>query len=184
MQTVAAGSLPACPHASGSPLPSSSLSIRASVPTVSSSPRHGVARPQSRSRVYIPSITSCTPGEGKDVIRSACPACPLLLSVTAGAACELSFLPEQLGCSNQPPHKGPLPVPAHLLVLELDQVGKLRPRDWRELNQGHRANHQEDQHSSLNLCDLKFVIWPYKPGRVQGKCFRETLPSVTPTTCR
>lgn len=184
METVAAWSLIAYPHASGSPLPSSSLSIRASVPTVSSSPRHGVARPQSRSRVYIPSIISCTPGWGKDVTRSARPACPLSspsLPVLLGSS--PSFLNNR-GCSSQPPHKGQLPVPAHLPVLELDQVGKLRPRDWRELNQGHRTNHQEDQHSSLNPCDLKFVIWPYEPGRVQGKCFRGTLPLVAPTTCR
>lgn len=58
------GPLPVCLPAPGSPLPSSSLSIRASVPTVSSKPRLGVARPQSRSRVYTPSIVSCTPGLG------------------------------------------------------------------------------------------------------------------------
>lgn len=110
-------------------------------------------------------------------VHSCSPSLPVLLGSSP------SFLNNQ-GCSSQPPHKGQLPVPAHLPVLELDQVGKLRPRDWRELNQGHRANHREDQHSSLNPCDLKFVIRPCEPGRVQGKCFRGTLPSVAPTTCR
>ena len=45
----------------GSPLPSSSLSILARVPTVSSSPWHGVTRPQRRSGDHMPNIVGVTP---------------------------------------------------------------------------------------------------------------------------
>lgn len=45
----------------GSPLPSSSWSILARVPTVSSSPWHGVTRPQRRSGDHMPNIVGVTP---------------------------------------------------------------------------------------------------------------------------
>lgn len=97
MQTVAVSSLPACPPAPDSPLPSSSLSIRASVPTVSSSPRHGVARPQSRSKVYTPSIVSCTPGGWGRLYQVCTHSLSPQLSVPVTAALEPSFLPGQPG---------------------------------------------------------------------------------------
>lgn len=80
-------------------------------------------------------------------------------------------------CSILPPPKGQLPEPTYLPVPELDQVGKLRPRDWKELHQGHRANHQ---HFSLNPRDLKFGIWPCEPGRVQGNASEGPSPQWLP----